>query len=72
MVRSSKYFSIILDCTPDTSHTEQTSFVLRYVVLNSTSKMVEVKESFIAFNPILHSTGEGIYTFVTEILKKIN
>ncbi|CAH1099492.1 unnamed protein product [Psylliodes chrysocephalus] len=35
-------------------------------------KRVEVKESFIAFNPILDSTGEGIYTFVTEILKKLN
>lgn len=72
MVRSSKYFSIILDCTPDTSHTKQISLVLRYVVLNTTSKKVEVKESFIAFNPILDSTGEGIYTFLTEILKKLN
>lgn len=29
MVRSSKYYSIILNCTPDTSHTGQISFVLR-------------------------------------------
>ncbi|CAK1597333.1 unnamed protein product [Parnassius mnemosyne] len=72
MVRSSRYFSIILDCTPDTGHSAQISLVLRYVVLNTTSKKIEVKESFIAFNPIMDSTGKGIYTFVTEILKKLN
>lgn len=66
-VRSSKYFSI-LDCTPDTNHTEQISLILRYVVLNTTSKKVEVKESFIAFNPILGKT----YIHLTEILNTLN
>lgn len=64
MTHYSKYFSVILDCISNTSHTEQISLVLRYVVLNTTSKKVEVKKSFIAFNPILDSTGEGMYIYI--------
>lgn len=30
-IKSAKYFSVIVDSTPDISHTDQLSFVLRYV-----------------------------------------
>ncbi|KAL3269061.1 hypothetical protein HHI36_008144 [Cryptolaemus montrouzieri] len=57
-VRESKYFSIILDCTSDVSHTEQITVILRYVVLNSETKNVTICESFIGICPITSSTGE--------------
>ena len=43
----SKYFSIMVDATPDCSHTEQSTFVLRYV-LDCNSSFV-VQERFLTF-----------------------
>ena len=46
-VNKCKYFLIILDCTPDVSHQEQMTIVIRYVdVLNNTPC---IKEHFVGF-----------------------
>jgi hypothetical protein len=37
-VRDSKYFSIILDCTPDISHQEQMSIILRSMALKGKAR----------------------------------
>jgi hypothetical protein len=72
MIRTSKYFSVILDCTPDASHTEQISVVLRYVTLDNNTKKVKINESFIAFYPISDSTGEAFCQFVIELFQSLN
>lgn len=59
-IKKSKYFSIILDCTPDISKVEQMTLVIRYVSINKFDADVEIKinESFLGFLPVERSTGK--------------
>jgi hypothetical protein len=67
-VRKSKYFSMMFDCTPDTSHKEQMSQVLRYVDIKEDGQCT-IEESFIDFIESHEKTGRGI---ATEILQKLD
>lgn len=63
-IQNAKYYSIILDCTPDISHQEQMTMVLRIVDMGS----IEVQEFFVGYLPVESSTGLGL----TEVcLKKL-
>lgn len=64
-VHDAKYFSIMLDCTPDSSHVEQMSIIVRFVDLESKAEII-VREHFLGFVTVHSSTGE----FLTEMLKK--
>lgn len=46
---AAKYFGILFDSTPDVSHKDQASQVIRYVKLDYDSGNVEIHESFIDF-----------------------
>ena len=71
-VRESKYFSIILDSTPDVSHTEQITIILRFVYLNNSSKTVQIHEHFVGFCPITNLTGAGLCDFVINLIRNLN
>ena len=47
-IRKANYFVILLDSMPDISHTDQMSFICRYVVVVEDKEM-EVRESFLDF-----------------------
>ncbi|XP_042210127.1 uncharacterized protein LOC121857953 [Homarus americanus] len=57
-IKKAKYFGILFDSTPDMSHTDQMSEVIRYVHIEGDS--VEVRESFLGFFPIAGKTANEL------------
>uniref|UniRef100_A0A3B4XMQ3 DUF4371 domain-containing protein n=1 Tax=Seriola lalandi dorsalis TaxID=1841481 RepID=A0A3B4XMQ3_SERLL len=70
-VTKAKYFSVIMDCTPDISHKEQLSIVLR-IVNCEPSVGVSIAEHFIGFIDIEDTTGRGLTETLLEHLQKHN
>jgi hypothetical protein len=69
-VREAKYFSIILDCTPDASHQEQMSLILRCV--NILENPIKIKEHFVEFIIVDDTTGEGLFNDMIGLIKKLD
>lgn len=65
-IKRSKYFSILFDCTPDVSHKEQLTEIIRYVRI--IDKEVTIKETFIDFIATKEKKGVGL---AGEITKKL-
>ena len=63
-INESKYYSIIIDSTPDTSHKEQTAFIFRYLreaKKDSVSyRVFGIEERFLAFVDFVKKKGEDI------------
>ncbi|KAJ3613259.1 hypothetical protein NHX12_019509 [Muraenolepis orangiensis] len=67
-IKVCKYFSILLDCTPDISHTEQLS-VVRMV---SVDIKPQVKEHCMGFLEAEASTGEQLSALILKRLEDLN
>ena len=62
-----KYYAIIVDSTPDSSHVEQTTFLLRYLVRHKSH--FEIVERFLKFVDCSGKTGSNIAEMITETLE---
>ena len=63
-LKYSKYYYIILDCTPDVSHEEQITIVFRFVYLNPLMKNVEIREHFVGLCAITDATRKRLDVFI--------
>ncbi|XP_063613032.1 zinc finger MYM-type protein 1-like [Penaeus indicus] len=64
-----KYYSIMVDATPDSCHVEQTTFIIRYL----TTELQEffVQERFLTFVDCCKETGLEIAMLILETLKQL-
>ena len=66
--RKANYFTIILDSTPGISHTDQMSFIGRYIIVED--KEGEVRESFLIFITELGKTAYDTKKMVLDRLER--
>uniref|UniRef100_A0A8C6WJK3 Zinc finger MYM-type protein 1 n=1 Tax=Neogobius melanostomus TaxID=47308 RepID=A0A8C6WJK3_9GOBI len=65
-IKIAKYFSISVDSTPDLSHTDQLTFIMRYV-----SPTGSIEERFVTFLPLTSHTGESIANSILLVLSDL-
>lgn len=63
-IKEAKYFSVIMDSTPDQSKVDQMAIVIRYCTLTS------VHERLVQLSPIKSHTGESIFVLLEEFFEK--
>ncbi|XP_065650236.1 zinc finger MYM-type protein 1-like [Hydra vulgaris] len=72
-----KYFSIVVDCTPDAGHVEQMTMTIRFLDVisnpeNSNAATASIKEHFLDYVPLKKKTGAGMAETIIKQLGKMS
>lgn len=70
-IKAAKYYSIIIDATPDNAHIEQNAFIFRFLYYDSSTKCYEVKEKFLCFEDCCKKMGEEITDLICAKLEML-
>ena len=68
-IKAAKYFSVILDCTPDISHQEQMTLVIHFVEISCNS--VNVVEHFVSFVTVHEISGADLAETLLQKLEEL-
>lgn len=65
-IKEAKYFSVIVDSTPDLAHVDQLTFIFRFVETGG-----DVVERFLAFEPIENHSGSSLAECVVAMVENL-
>jgi hypothetical protein len=70
-LKNAKYYSIIVDCTPDISKVEQMSVVVRFVQIKDGEEL-RIQGHFLDLPPVEQTSGEELTKAILQELRKHN
>lgn len=71
-VKTSKFYSLIVDSTQDITKIDQLSVILRYVVVNYDQKSIKIVESFLGFFELKKHGAIDHKNLIYEVLESYN